>query len=69
MVDSIFGVDAGRSPLGVGRWEHSQRRLRKPWARVIVTAGVSWARSCAATDMESIIYTPRAFCAHLPPGG
>jgi hypothetical protein len=44
-------ADGGRD----GRRERSQRRLGKPWARVIVTSGVSWARSCAALDMESTI--------------
>src|SRR3989442_13744199 len=55
MVDSMFSVDAGRRTGRVGRRERSQRRLGKPWARVIVTPSVAWARSCAALDMESII--------------
>jgi hypothetical protein len=42
-------ADGGR----VGRRERSQRRLGKPWARAIVTSSASWARSCAALDMES----------------
>jgi hypothetical protein len=42
-------ADGGR----VGRRERSQRRLEKPWARAIVAPSVSWARSCAALDMES----------------
>src|SRR5438874_10514003 len=44
-------ADGGR----VGRRERSQRRLEKPWARAIVAPSVSWARSCAALDMESIM--------------
>src|SRR5258706_15835945 len=55
MIDSLFGVDAGRSTGHVGRRERSRRRLVMPWARVIVTPNVSWARSCAAVDGESII--------------
>src|SRR5260221_14631538 len=55
MVDSIFSVDAGRRTGRVGRRERSQRRLVMPWARAIVTPSVSWARSCAALDMESTI--------------
>jgi hypothetical protein len=70
MVDSISAVDAGRRTGRVGRWERSQRKLGKPWARVIVPSSVPWARSCAAMDMESIILAPsrsRATTAYVVP--